>query len=85
MLQAEPVDRVDLDSFHELEHEFKTPLASIRALSEILRDYPDISEGERVRMLEAMLVEQARLSRTVDRVLRSRPRSTLSELMQKAS
>lgn len=78
-MQAELADMQELDSFHALEHELKTPLASIRAISEILRDYPDISDAERHRMLEAVLVEQARLARTVDLVLETNRSPALTE------
>jgi signal transduction histidine kinase len=56
-------------SFEELEHELKTPIASIRSLSEIMRDYPDLTADERRRFLDAMIIENERLSRAVDRVL----------------
>ena len=58
-------------SFEELEHELKTPLASIRSLSEILRDYPDLTDGERQEFLSVMLVENERLMRAVERLLGS--------------
>jgi signal transduction histidine kinase len=59
-------------TFEQLEHELRTPLATIRSISEILRDYPDISESERRRFLDAVLEEERRLSGTIDRVLRAR-------------
>ena len=58
-------------SFEEIEHELKTPLASIRSVSEIMRDYPDITEEERRRFLNVLLVENERLARTVERLLGS--------------
>ena len=58
-------------TYEEIEHELKTPLASMRSLSEILRDYPDLSAEERRRFLEGMLVENDRLTRTVERLLGS--------------
>ena len=61
----------DALSFEEIEHELKTPLTSIRSLSEIMRDYPDLSETERQRFLEVMLVENERLARTVEKLLGS--------------
>jgi signal transduction histidine kinase len=54
-----------------LEHELKTPLTAIRSLSEILRDHPEVSEAERRRFLEAILAEERRLSRAVERLLQS--------------
>ncbi|MFO1073468.1 MAG: histidine kinase dimerization/phospho-acceptor domain-containing protein [Geminicoccaceae bacterium] len=58
-------------SFEEIEHELKTPLASIRSVSEIMRDYPDITEEERQRFLHVLLTENERLARTVERLLGS--------------
>jgi signal transduction histidine kinase len=56
-------------SFAELAHELRTPLASMRSLSEILRDYPDLSDAQRRRFLEAMLADNERLGRTIERLL----------------
>jgi signal transduction histidine kinase len=56
-------------SYEEVEHELKTPLASMRSLSEIMLDHPDLSEEERRRFLEAVVGENERLARTVERVL----------------
>lgn len=58
-------------SFEEIEHELKTPLASMRSSSEILRDYPDLTEDERRRFLEVIVDEGERLGRAVDRLLGS--------------
>jgi signal transduction histidine kinase len=58
-------------SFEEIEHELKTPLASMRSLSEIMRDYPDLTEDQRRRFLEVILSENKRLARTVERLLGS--------------
>jgi signal transduction histidine kinase len=58
-----------LMSFEEIEHELRTPLASMRSLSEILRDYPDLSEVERQRFLDVILQESERLGRVVERLL----------------
>lgn len=52
-----------------LEHEFRTPLAAIRAIGEILLDAPDLPAAERRALLEALLVEQARLAVTLEAVL----------------
>ncbi|MDX6749699.1 histidine kinase dimerization/phospho-acceptor domain-containing protein [Geminicoccaceae bacterium 1502E] len=58
-------------SMEELEHELRTPLTSIRLLLEIMRDCPDLCEDQRRRFLEVLLVDEARLSRTVERLLGS--------------
>jgi signal transduction histidine kinase len=62
---------LDEMSFEEIEHELKTPLTSIRSLSEIMRDYPDLTEEQRQRFLEVVLVENERLARTVEQLLGS--------------
>ncbi len=56
-------------SYEEVEHELKTPLTSLRSLSEIMLDHPDLPEEERRRFLEVMVGENERLARTVERVL----------------
>ncbi len=61
----------DALTFEEIEHELKTPLASMRSSSEILRDYPDLTEHERRRFIEVIVDESERLGRTVDRLLGS--------------
>ena len=42
-------------TYEEIEHELKTPLTSIRSLSEIVRDHPDLSDEERRRFLDAIV------------------------------
>ncbi|HEX6015636.1 MAG TPA: histidine kinase dimerization/phospho-acceptor domain-containing protein [Geminicoccaceae bacterium] len=58
-------------SFEQLEHELRTPLASVRSLSEIIRDYPDLTEDQRRRFVDGILRENERLTRTVERLLGS--------------
>lgn len=58
-------------SYEEIEHELKTPLASIRSISEIMRDYPDLPETERQRFLAVLLDDNERLMRMIDRLLGS--------------
>lgn len=55
--------------FETLEHELRTPLASLRSLAEILRDYPDLTEAQRRRFLDGMLAETERLGETLEAVL----------------
>lgn len=63
--------RRSLRSIDELEHELRTPLASILSISEILRDHPDLSTDERRRFLDAMHTESGRLAELVELLLRS--------------
>jgi signal transduction histidine kinase len=62
--QATPVT-----SYEELEHELRTPLASMRSLAEILRDHPDLSEPQRRLFLDGLLQESERLQVTLERLL----------------
>lgn len=57
-------------SYEEVEHELKTPLTSIRSLSEILLDCPDLDDAERRRFLGLLLAENERLAAVVERLLR---------------
>jgi two-component system sensor histidine kinase CreC len=56
-------------AYEALEHELRTPLASLRSLAEILRDHPDLPEAERRRFLDAMIAETRRLQGTLDAIL----------------
>lgn len=56
-------------TYEALEHELRTPLASLRSLAEILRDHPDLAEGDRRRFLDAMIAETWRLQGTLDAIL----------------
>ncbi len=52
-------------------HELKTPLTSIRALTEIMHDSSDIAPENRQRFLSVMLKESERLSRLINQLLDS--------------
>ncbi|MCS7267902.1 MAG: hypothetical protein NZ704_07575 [Geminicoccaceae bacterium] len=56
-------------SFELLEHELRTPLTAIRAIAEILKEDSDLTAAEREALLDALLVEQARLARTLETLL----------------
>jgi uncharacterized protein YjiS (DUF1127 family) len=51
----------------------RTPLTSIRSLSEILRDNPHLPRATRERFLGIVIAESERLDRAIDRVLNSPP------------
>jgi len=57
------------DFMSSVTHELRTPLASIRAFSEILHDDPEIELAERKRFLGILVSETERLSRLVNQVL----------------
>lgn len=63
------VSRLAPDRLEALEHELRTPLAAIRAIAEILEDEADLAPAERAALLDALLVEQARLGRTLEALL----------------
>jgi signal transduction histidine kinase len=58
-------------TYEQIEHELKTPLASMRSLSEIVRDHPDLSDDQRRQFLDAIVREGERLTMTVERLLGS--------------
>lgn len=67
--QLKELDRVKDDFMSSVTHELRTPLASIRAFSEILFDDPKITLDERKRFLGIIVSETNRLSRLVNQVL----------------
>ncbi len=67
--QLQVLDRVKDDFMSSVTHELRTPLASIRAFSEILHDDPEIELAERRRFLGIIVSETGRLSRLVNQVL----------------
>jgi signal transduction histidine kinase len=90
------LDRMKDDFMSSVTHELRTPLASIRAFSEILQDNPDVGAEERVRFIGIIVSETERLSRLVNQVLDlakiesgaanwQTERVDLGELIQKAA
>ena len=72
MAQRDDTNRVSGKmTYEQIEHELKTPLASMRSLSEIVRDHPDLSDNQRRRFLDAIVSEGERLTMTVERLLGS--------------
>ncbi len=63
------LDRMKDDFMSSVTHELRTPLASIRAFSEILYDDPKIELEERRRFLGILVSEAERLTRLVNQVL----------------
>jgi signal transduction histidine kinase len=68
-LKLKELDRLKDDFMSSVTHELRTPLASIRAFSEILHDDPQIESEERQRFLSIIVSETERLSRLVNQVL----------------
>ena len=67
--QLKELDRIKDDFMSSVTHELRTPLASIRAFSEILRDDPKVDLAQRRRFLGIVVNETKRLSRLVNQVL----------------
>jgi signal transduction histidine kinase len=63
------LDRLKDDFVVTVNHELRTPLASIRAFSEILRDHSDLSHEERLDFLRIVVAESERLTRLIDQLL----------------
>ena len=59
------------DPMTAIAHWLRTPLTSIRSLSEILRDNPDLCATQRGRFLAVLAEESKRLDRTIERILRA--------------
>ena len=68
-LGLKELDRMKDDFMSSVTHELRTPLASIRAFSEILFDDPDIPLEQRKQFLGILVSETERLSRLVNQVL----------------
>ena len=63
------LDRLKDDFVATVNHELRTPLASIRAFSEILRDHPDLPHAERLDFLRIVVAETERLTRLINQLL----------------
>ncbi|PIX05921.1 MAG: sodium:proline symporter [Flavobacteriales bacterium CG_4_8_14_3_um_filter_35_10] len=50
-------------------HELKTPITSIRALSEILLDHDDVDNATKTKFLNSILKESERVSRLINNIL----------------
>ncbi|MDI9869391.1 sensor histidine kinase [Flectobacillus roseus] len=62
-------DKLKDDFLSTVAHEIRTPLTSIRALSEIVYDNPDMDQEEREHFLGTVVKESDRLSRLINQVL----------------
>ncbi len=62
-------DEVRNDFLSTVTHEIRTPITSIRALSEILYDNPDLEEADRQHYLHVIIRDTERLSRLISQVL----------------
>lgn len=60
---------IDKDLLPIISHEFRSPITSVRSLSEILHDNPNIDIQKRQKFLNIIISETERLTRLVDRLL----------------
>lgn len=67
--QLQVLDRLKDDFVATVNHELRTPLASIRAFSEILRDHPDLPDEEKHEFLRIVVTESERLTRLIHQLL----------------
>lgn len=63
------IEQVRRDFVANVSHEFRTPLASIRSLSETIHDDPEIPLETRQRFLKLIIQEADRLTRIADDLL----------------
>ncbi len=63
------LDRLKDEFISTITHELRTPLASIRSLTEILRDNPRIALARREKFLVIVVKESERLTRLINQVL----------------
>jgi signal transduction histidine kinase len=67
LLQIADIQKDDFLS--TVTHEIRTPLTSIRALSEIVHDNPDMDEEQRSHFVNTITKESERLTRLINQVL----------------
>lgn len=67
--RLQSLDRLKDDFMGSVTHELRTPLASIRALTELMRDEPAMESEQRQQFLGIVVAETERLSRLVNQVL----------------
>jgi signal transduction histidine kinase len=67
--RLQELDRLKDDFISTVTHELKTPLTSVRSLTEILHDHPDLDETRRKEYLQIIVKESERLTRLITQVL----------------
>lgn len=60
---------MESDIIFDISHELRTQLASVRSLSEVLHDYPNIDEHTRREFTGIIMDETDRLTRLTNHVL----------------
>jgi Na+/proline symporter/nitrogen-specific signal transduction histidine kinase len=67
--RLQSLDKLKDDFMSSVTHELRTPLTGIRALTELMRDDPDMPAAQRQQFLDLVVAESERLSRLVNQVL----------------
>ncbi|MFN7118968.1 MAG: ATP-binding protein [Saprospiraceae bacterium] len=67
--QLQELDRMKADFVTTVTHELRTPITSIKALSKILLDNPDLNLEKRSEFLEIITTESERITRLINQVL----------------
>jgi len=67
--QAPASEAAEADGCSRLEGDLKTPITSIRAAAEILRDHADVPVAERARFLEVIIEDSRRLELYTNQLL----------------
>ncbi|NBB18362.1 histidine kinase [Runella sp. CRIBMP] len=67
--RLQQADREKDDFLSTVTHEIRTPMTSIRALSEIVLDNPDMDEEQQKHFLSTIIKESDRLTRLINQVL----------------
>ncbi len=83
--QLKQLDEMKDEFVATVTHELKTPLTSIRALTEILRDTPDVEPEKREHFLDIVIKETERLSRLINQMLDTQKANTGNLELNKTS
>ena len=67
--QLKNMDRNKDEFLYTVTHEIRTPITSIRAMSEIVHDHQDMPEDQKQHFLSSIIKETERLSRLISQVL----------------
>ncbi len=67
--QLKELDHLKADFVTTITHELRTPMTSIKALSRILKDNPDLPKAQHDEFLEIIVLETERITRLINQVL----------------
>lgn len=67
--QLQELDKLKADFVTTVTHELRTPITSIKALSKILLDHPDLELPKRLEFLDIISTESERITRLINQVL----------------